>query len=423
MARRGCGRRAKDAAENIMITDLMRNDLSRVCRPGSVRVEELLSVQPHPGVWHLVSTVRGTLTEPTTTADLLAATFPPGSVTGAPKLAAQRGIAELEAEPRGAYTGSIGLVSPGSVSDPGAPPSPNVIIRSFEMRGGADRAGGRRRDHHRQRADPRVVRVPAQGGAAGGRRGRELDPALADEPDPPAAELLAGGVFESVLVVRGSVVRLAGHLARLDRSCRELYGEGLPATSPTGCGGGSTSMRRSGWRCASRWCRPTLACTSRTHVRPVGPRPATNVLRRGRRPARSWRHKWQDRAALQAAERAAVSIRGDALLHYDPFTAGEAVTETSRGNLFWRDVDGIWHTPPLDEQVLPGVTRREVVELLGHRGTPVRIGPGSVADLHRAYGVFWTSSLSGAVPVSAVDGHPLPDVSGFTAELNALLQP
>ena len=61
MTRHGCAARsAKDAAENIMITDLMRNDLSRVCRPGSVRVEELLSVQPHPGVWHLVSTVRGT---------------------------------------------------------------------------------------------------------------------------------------------------------------------------------------------------------------------------------------------------------------------------------------------------------------------------------------------------------------------------
>src|SRR4029077_381393 len=54
---------AKDAAENIMIVDLMRNDLSRVCRPGTVRVDELLSVQPHPGVWHLVSTVTGRLAE------------------------------------------------------------------------------------------------------------------------------------------------------------------------------------------------------------------------------------------------------------------------------------------------------------------------------------------------------------------------
>ena len=76
---------AKDAAENVMIVDLMRNDLSRVSRPGTVTVDDLLDVQPHPGVWHLVSTVHGELTDGIGTADLLAATFPPGSVTGAPE--------------------------------------------------------------------------------------------------------------------------------------------------------------------------------------------------------------------------------------------------------------------------------------------------------------------------------------------------
>ena len=84
---------AKDAAENIMITDLMRNDLSRVCAPGSVAVTGLLEIQPHPGVWHLVSTVTGMLAEGVSPADLLAATFPPGSVTGAPKSSAVRAIA------------------------------------------------------------------------------------------------------------------------------------------------------------------------------------------------------------------------------------------------------------------------------------------------------------------------------------------
>ena len=101
----------KDAAENVMIVDLMRNDLSRVCRPGTVAVQDLLTIQPHPGVWHLVSAVRGELEAETTVADVLGAAFPPGSVTGAPKIAAQHGIADLEEEPRGAYTGSIGLVS------------------------------------------------------------------------------------------------------------------------------------------------------------------------------------------------------------------------------------------------------------------------------------------------------------------------
>ena len=246
--------------------------------------------------------------------------------------------------------------------------------------------------------------------------GAELDPMLADEPGPPAAELLAAGVFESVLVERGLIVRLAGHLARLDRSCRELYGAGLPADLA------DRLRRRDDLDAAERialrisvWPRDGgLEIAVRSGV--LGPRPAASTLRRGERPARSWRHKWLDRAGLAAAEDAA----GGAMPY---FTVDGAVTETSRGNLFWQDADGVWHTPPLDEQVLPGVTRREVVELLGHRGTPVRIGAGSVADLHRASGVFWTSSLSGAVPVSAIDGHPLPDISDFTAELNALLRP
>ena len=120
----------KDAAENVMIVDLMRNDLSRVCRPGTVAVQDLLTIQPHPGVWHLVSAVRGELEAETTVADVLGAAFPPGSVTGAPKIAAQHGIADLEDEPRGAYTGSIGLVSPLAGADF------NVIIRSFELADG-----------------------------------------------------------------------------------------------------------------------------------------------------------------------------------------------------------------------------------------------------------------------------------------------
>ena len=103
------------------------------------------------------------------------------------------------------------------------------------------------------------------------------------------------------------------------------------------------------------------------------------------------------------------------------FTAADRVTETSRGNLFWRDDEGAWCTPPLDEQVLPGVTRREVIDLLDRSGTPVRIRPGRPADLHRANGVFWTSSLSGAVAVTAIDDQQLPADPEFLADLNRQL--
>ena len=87
---------AKDRAENVMIVDLVRNDLGRVCEWGSVEVPSLLAVEPHPGLHHLVSTVRGRLRPGIGWAEVLDATFPPGSVTGAPKLAALGAIDRLE---------------------------------------------------------------------------------------------------------------------------------------------------------------------------------------------------------------------------------------------------------------------------------------------------------------------------------------
>jgi para-aminobenzoate synthetase component 1 len=101
---------AKDRAENVMIVDLVRNDLGRVCVPGSVRVPALLAEEEHPGLTHLVSTVEGELRSGVGWADLVDATFPPGSVTGAPKLAALEHIARLEPVPRGVYCGAVGWV-------------------------------------------------------------------------------------------------------------------------------------------------------------------------------------------------------------------------------------------------------------------------------------------------------------------------
>ncbi|GAA5123888.1 aminodeoxychorismate synthase component I [Haloechinothrix salitolerans] len=124
-------RSTKDVAENVMITDLVRNDLGRVSAVGSVTVPELLSVTEAPGVWHLESTVASELAPDMTDADLLHATFPPGSVTGAPKLRALDLIAELEPEARGVYCGAAGLVSPAAGMEL------NVAIRTLEVADGA----------------------------------------------------------------------------------------------------------------------------------------------------------------------------------------------------------------------------------------------------------------------------------------------
>ncbi|MEV1024687.1 chorismate-binding protein [Streptomyces sp. NPDC050264] len=100
----------KDHTENVMIVDLVRNDLGRVCAPGTVTVPDLCVVEKHPGLVHLVSQVRGELRTGAGWAELLAATFPPGSVTGAPKSSALRIIDALETAPRGPYCGGIGWV-------------------------------------------------------------------------------------------------------------------------------------------------------------------------------------------------------------------------------------------------------------------------------------------------------------------------
>lgn len=125
----------KNRAENVMIVDLLRNDLGRVCRTGSIRVSRMFEVQRYRTLLQMVSSVAGTLLPETTLLDLCRALFPCGSVTGAPKISSMRLLRRMEPSPRGVYTGAIGILMPGGDM------TFSVAIRTVTVQNGLAEAG------------------------------------------------------------------------------------------------------------------------------------------------------------------------------------------------------------------------------------------------------------------------------------------
>jgi len=122
-------RSGKDRAENVMIVDLLRNDLHKVCEPGTVSVPELCALEEHPSVFQLVSTISGRLREDRDRLDLIAAGFPGGSMTGAPKIAAMNLLEEMEPKVRGYYSGTLGYLGFDGAMDL------SIVIRSVQLIG------------------------------------------------------------------------------------------------------------------------------------------------------------------------------------------------------------------------------------------------------------------------------------------------
>ena len=387
-------RSAKNRAENVMIVDLVRNDLSRVCVPGSVTVPSLLGAEPHPGVWHLVSEVRGTLRESATDGDLIRAAFPPGSVTGAPKVRALEVIDELEAVPREVYTGAIGYRSPVAGLEL------NVAIRTFEFASGrvwlgvgggivADSDPGDEYAECLIKAGPLIS-------AIGGR--------LDTESPGPGPDLLprpVTGVFTSLKVSAGQTRNLEGHLDRLAASTVALYGKDLPA-----------SLRTDLADCLAEEPSGRLRITVRPvggplqafiEVVPLTPGPDGPIsLRPAVIPGGLGAPKWRDRRLLAELTRQASLGPDEQLLITDE--TGELL-ETDRGNLF-AVADGVLLTPPADGRILPGTTRAAIVRAA--RGQGIRVGhkPLTLDQLAAASEVFVCNAVYGVLPVRSIDGCP-----------------
>ena len=386
----------KDRAENVMIVDLMRNDLGRVCEYGSIEVTALHEPRPAPGVWHLVSSVRGTLRADAGDAELLRASFPPGSVTGAPKIQAMRVIAELEAGGREAYTGAVGFASPVAGLEL------NVAIRTLELRGEriwlgagggivADSVAGLELEECFVKARPVIA-------AAGARLVEEermsriapvnaLD-GEADRPDP------ALGVFETILVRGGVPVDGRAHLARLERSVRALYGGELPEDLDARVLAAAAAAPLQRLRVTARpGANPGGPLLVELDAEPLAaePEPDAVTLAPAFLPGGLGAHKWRDRRLLDELAKRVGAV--PLIVDLDG-----AVLEAAASNVFV--VEGTHLvTPPLDGRQLPGTVRARVLALHPAREERLTLDRIAAADE-----LLLASSIRGIYPARLIDG-------------------
>jgi len=398
---------AKDVAENVMIVDLMRNDLSRVCATGTVRVPRLLDVQAHPGVWHLVSTVCGELAPGCDDTDLLTAAFPPGSVTGVPKLRAVEVIEELEDSPRGLFTGAMGW------SSPLAGLELNVAIRTLEVEpGGRTRLG--------VGGGVTVDSTPVEEWAECLTKAAPVLRALGAAPVDPGPGLRGAGrvrpdrgLFETLLVLDGRPRRLADHVRRLQMSYTECYGVPLVAdvasavTAAIGCSAGEAPIDAGGRlnplrvRVDARPGEPDRVCAAAVPCAPPVPMHAQPglVLRAHRLgPAGSERHKFADRRWLDVVE--AGLAPGEVALLVDEVGR---LLESTRSSVFVVHAGRV-STPVLDGRILPGTARQAVLDVLDSTDTGYELAALTLADVAAADGMFLVNAVRGVQWVRAAPG-------------------
>jgi para-aminobenzoate synthetase/4-amino-4-deoxychorismate lyase len=364
---------SKDRAENAMIVDLLRNDLGRICRTGSVEVERMLEAERFETVWQLTSTIEGDLRPEITLLDTFRALFPSGSVTGAPKVRTTRIIAGLEDSARGPYCGAIGYLAPAGSGEPRA--SFNVAIRTvvldaqtrtaeYGVGGGITHDSSASREYEEIVAKARVLtdvrpafelfeslaHVPVEGF-------RHLDEHL---------ERLAGsaGYF-------GFRFEPEAAAAALKRAVAEVTGPSVVRLTLARDGGLSTDVRD----------LPPVHDAVRVALddEPVDPSDVWLF------------HKTTRRAPYDRRRERRPDV-DDVLLLND---RGE-VTESTIANLAVR-LDGVWVTPPVDAGLLPGT----------HRNVLLREGrlserPITVGELRGAEELALVSSVRGWRPAVLV---------------------
>ena len=375
----------KQRAENLMIVDLIRNDLSRVAAPGTVAVPELFRVESFPTIHQLVSDVSAALPDGTGAVDVLRAAFPCGSITGAPKVRAMEIIDALETEPRGFYTGSIGFI------EAGCDAAFNVAIRTLVFPHGDLRDGAA------------CATRPLQESVACATLGLGSGIVADSQPAEEWRECLAKGEFVSVAgesfdlietmffdPVEG-VQRLEGHLARMKASAAALdflfdrHGARNSLQS-------ATFRLRSAARVRMRLARSGALAVEVSPLPRLVELPVPVAVCPAPMAPGDFRalHKTSLRAPYDVARTG--SGAAEVVFVDEP----GFVTEGSWSNIFV-ERGGLLLTPPLALGLLPGVLRAELIE----KGRAVE-SHLRLADL--AGGFYLGNSLRGLIPARLADG-------------------
>jgi len=431
----------KDDAELSMIVDLLRNDIGRVCRGGSVRVAEHKRLEAYENVFHLVSIVEGDLAEEKDSVDLIAAAFPGGSITGCPKIRSMEIIDECEPIRRHIYTGSIGYIGFHEVMDL------SIAIRTatiqndkiiFSVGGGIvyDSDPGDEYDEtlHKGRTLidifegsiplPDTKRVVWVNGG--------LTPE--DEAAVPVSDRgvqYGHGFFETIRVNRGRPGCLPEHMNRFNTAWRALFFHDPPDLSwaeiidQVLCAnslGDETAAVKIMATAGDREHPPynhTLLVTARPYTHRLAGKTAPGLdlaIYPEPRQTPLANHKTLNYLFYYLAGRWAGRTGADEALILNP---DGSISETNTANLIL--IKGKRVLLPRSPAVLPGVMEGAVIRFLKERGFRAEWANIFPRDLAAVDQVLMTNSLMGAVPVLTLDGKPLPGPSGLCEEMNAEL--
>ena len=357
----------KERAENVMIVDLLRNDLSRIAEPHTVRVPELFHTQALPTVWQMTSDVQARTRTGLRLPDVFAALFPCGSVTGAPKVRAMQLIRELERQPRGIYCGAIGVVRPDGRG--GIAATFNVPIRTVVMRGTQARC-----------SIGSGITASAEAGAEWQEwLHKQAFLARASEPFE---------VLETLALVDGVYRHQAEHLARMAEAAQHFGYPWQPAAVHASLQALAAQHGCGPWRVRlllDRFGQP------RAEAFALQPTATPVRLQLAPRPLAEAHGEWVRFKTTRRAHYAAFApAPGSGIFDTVLFNAEGEITESTFGNLAMQMDDGRWLTPPLACGLLPGVGRAVAL-----REGRVQEGVVRVQDLHRVRRWAFINSLRG----------------------------